>query len=183
MLDCGAWHWRVVAPTTERGNWAASWGEPVAIFRYNDAHPGDVFVRALADLGPYRLSDPKGLLMLEAVVNPPQGGIAMILIDVTEVLSEAAGEVRAIEWNADQILSVVRYLENAESAQEVRDAANTLNAAINYLSGIVRDLEDIARRAEDIETQTPDCPECGCTVEDADAFSGYCSAHCKDINN
>lgn len=51
---------------------AASWGEPIAIFRYNDAHPEDVFIRALADLGPYRLDDPHGLLMLEAVVNPPK---------------------------------------------------------------------------------------------------------------
>lgn len=107
----------------------------------------------------------------------------MILIDVTEVLAEAAGEVRAIEKNADQILSVVRYLENAESAEEVRDAARTIESAISYLQGVVRDLEDIARRAADIETQTLDCPECGCTVEDADEFSGYCSAHCEDINN
>ena len=51
---------------------AASWGEPIAIFRYNDGHPEDVFVRALSDLGPYRLADHKGLLMLEAVVNPPK---------------------------------------------------------------------------------------------------------------
>lgn len=52
---------------------AASWGEPIAIFRYNDGHPEDVFVRAHADLGAYRLADPHGLIMLEAIVNPPKG--------------------------------------------------------------------------------------------------------------
>ena len=50
---------------------AACWGEPAAIFRYNDQYPEDVFVRLLCDLPAYRLDDPHGLLMLEAIVNPP----------------------------------------------------------------------------------------------------------------
>lgn len=79
-----------------------------------------------------------------------------------EILAEAAGEVRRIEKNADQILSVVRYLEDCQDPDELRKAANTIENAIRFLQGVVGDLEDIARRAEEAgEEEEEVCGACG----------------------
>ena len=45
-----------------------------------------------------------------------------------EILAEAAGEVRRIEKLADQLLGVVRHLEDCQDPDELREAASTIEA-------------------------------------------------------
>lgn len=85
-----------------------------------------------------------------------------------EILAEAAGEVRRIEKLADQLLGVVRHLEDCQDPDELREAASTIEDVSNWLHSMVGDLEDIARRAEEAgeeeDEEEPDdreCSKCG----------------------
>lgn len=100
-----------------------------------------------------------------------------------EILAEAAGEVRRIEKTTDQILSVVRHLEDSLDPDEVREAADTLSDAIDWLQGVVAALEDIANRAEQAAGEEDElCPECGFFAA-SDGYGGYCSFACQSRNN
>lgn len=97
--------------------------------------------------------------------------------------SEAAGHVRGIEANADQALSIVRYLENCEDSDELRSAADRLRQAAKFLLDTACDLSYIVGEAEDADIEP--CAECGdlCTAAQRDDCGGYCSDTCEDINN
>lgn len=87
---------------------------------------------------------------------------------------------REIEGVLEDLDPIYRDIEDCEDSEALHAYASTLYTVAARLQAMASEWHGQAKDSEEHE-QT--CPQCGGPVADPDEFSGYCDAHCEDINN